>query len=246
MLQAEFNKYRSDGAQIDTPHSRTSTHSNGARDGDQTTAKHHQPQFVGPTRPAYAFNIARASLQGNSVPVDDPAFSCPPSPVPSIHDPEPSPMVCDSDPSCDKLRTMTKAEVIRLLTVYDEEVGPVYPIFDGPALISQTEAQFEAWLAAQDSMVDSSALDISLVRVAIAIAGTVDSMGVNDFSRQLVSSVEAEVSKTYASSVLTLRDAVLLTALVWFLFFFFSTKQSADTAADCLLLPCRPRALGLA
>lgn len=214
MLQTDFNKHCTEGTQAGTPPGRASVCSDEARNADQSAAKHHQPHFLGPTRPAYAFNIARASLQGTGVPVDDPAFSSPPSPTLSTHELGPPSIVGTSDLSRDPLRTTSKAKVIHLLTVYGEELSPVYPIFDAQALISQTEATFDAWLAARSCVAESSELDIPLVRVAIATAECVESMGANEFSQKLISLVEAEVSKSYASSVLSCRDAVILTALV--------------------------------
>lgn len=90
----------------------------------------------------------------------------------------------------------------------------MHPIFDAPALISQTEENFDAWLVSQNPIPDPSELDVSLLRVVVAIGECVNSMGPNDFCRQLISSAEAEASKSYMNSVLTCRDAVVLTTLV--------------------------------
>jgi hypothetical protein len=242
-LQSEFDKHCAEGTQAGTPHASASAFSDRA---DQSTVKHHQPHFLGPTRPAYAFNIARASLQGTDVSPDDRTYSSPSSPKSSIHEHTPPSNACISNSIRDPLRTISERRVIQLLNVYAEEVSPVYPIFDAEALISQTRASFDEWLATRDQASGPDGLDLSLVRVAVATAQCFESMGTNELSRQLVALVEAEMSQSYTNAVLTCRDAVIMTALVRLSFIPLKTTQRANMFIEYLLLPCRPRALGMA
>jgi hypothetical protein len=225
VLQSEFHKHCVEGTQAGTPLTRASAFSDGARQTDQSTTKHHQPHFLGPTRPAYAFNIARASLQGTDVSPDDLASNFPSSPTSDIHEQTPRSNACIRDSVRDPLRTISKAKVIQLLSVYAEDVSPVYPIFDAQALISQTQANLDGWLATGDQAGGSDYLDISLVRVAVATAQCFESMGTNEFSRQLISLVEAEVSQSYTNAVLTCRDAVMMATLASLSFLFFPSRQ---------------------
>jgi hypothetical protein len=245
-LQSEFNKHCVEGTQAGTPLTRASTYSDGARQTDQSTAKHHQPHFLGPTRPAYAFNIARASLQGTDVSPDDFVSSSPSSPTLSIHEQTPPSYACIGDSTRDPLRKLSKSKVIQLLSIYAEEVSPVYPIFDAQALMSQTQANFDEWLATRDQVGGRVNLDASLVRVVVATAQCLESMGTNEFSRQLISVVEVEVSRSYTHAVLTCRDAVIMATLASLSFHVFKTVQMANRSLEPLLLTRRPRTLGVA
>lgn len=103
---------------------------------------------------------------------------------------------------------------MRLLTIYAEEINPVYPIFDTDALISQTQLNFDAWLTSSDTETNTGVLDISLVRIGVAIGNLIDCSDENSFSRQLISLVEIEAAQTYTASAMSCREAVIFTSLV--------------------------------
>lgn len=208
-LQAEFSQHCLATGQVATPCSAPAM-AHGIMEAEQPTSRHHQPQFLGPTRPAYAFNIARATLQGDTTAVDDPAFSSPPSPAPSARDNVSRTSILITDP----LRILPKDEVLRLLSVYTEEISPVYPIFDVAALTSQTQLHFDSWLTSPDPRTNIGGLDIALVRLGVAIGNLIDCVDANGISQHLVSQVEAEAAQNYMFSAMSCREAVVLTTLV--------------------------------
>jgi hypothetical protein len=142
--------------------------------------------------------------------VDDPNFSSPPSPHPS------TPQFASQAPVhiTDPLRTLHKAEVLRLLSVYEEELASVYPVFDIPALVSQTQRNYDSWINSPVIRIDPAELDVVLLRVTVATASTIETMKETQLNRQLIMAVETDVFRTYSRSAITCREAVIFTVLV--------------------------------
>lgn len=135
--------------------------------------------------------------------------------------------------------------MLRLLSVYEDEIVSVYPIFDIQALISQTQRNYDSWMTSQEIKIDPATLDLSLLRVAIATASEIESMKEPHLNRQLIIDAETDVFKTYASSTITCREAVIFTAMVKTAFF-PALNCPKLTIAEHLLLPHRSRAHSLA
>jgi hypothetical protein len=76
--------------------------------------------YRGPTSSAFSFDVAKSSLQSMGIQsiVDDPEEG--PGSPPAEH--------MDLHPSKDPLWSLTREEVLRLITLYEDEMGLMYPV----------------------------------------------------------------------------------------------------------------------
>lgn len=163
----------------------------------RTRATKH-PQYMGPTSSAYSFGLARTSLQDmgiqTGVPLDDngvTSYSTTParSPIPS-RDP-----VFPREP----LLSITQNEAIRLITIYEEECGTVYPFIDIQLLQSVADKFYRSGISARspslahrlgdENMLSGGIVDI--LRLVIAIASVFECHGPTSLSARLLNSVES-------------------------------------------------------
>lgn len=106
-----------------------------------------QPQFHGPTSSAYSLGVAKMSLnkmgitgtgEGEDEGVithDATPMDSPPVRIASIHQ---TALHADKDP----IWALTQHEAMRLVTVWHEEVGSMYPLLDIDSLVRFTELLF--------------------------------------------------------------------------------------------------------
>ncbi|KAI9840638.1 MAG: hypothetical protein M1837_001407 [Sclerophora amabilis] len=96
-------------------------------------AKH--PRFQGPTSSAFSFDVARSSLQTMGITeggdlIDDGIATQDETLIDSLTPQTTPPVGTIPHPSKDPLWTIGKDEAIRLIHVYEEEMGMMYPILD--------------------------------------------------------------------------------------------------------------------
>ncbi|RYP67475.1 hypothetical protein DL770_008616 [Monosporascus sp. CRB-9-2] len=174
-----------------------------------------QPHFVGPTRSAYSIEIGAQSLTRMGIPSYDPPPSGPQSPVGSSQ----QTTTLDSGfwQRCDA------GEVLRLIEVFQEEVGSVYPCFDTDYLAAEASAILswgrcretdgsEVSESVENSGNGLSFKDFQLAKVAIATAIVVEEHGKNDDSTRMVESAERSVSRIMKPTS-NLKDLQLLVIL---------------------------------
>lgn len=197
------------------------TSSTAARyDGSPRTGRQHragspkQPQFVGPTRSAYSFEVGKRSLTDMGIP----PFDLPPPSRPQSA--AGSPRATSSQP--DFWKRCTASEVIRLLEVFEEEVESVYPCIDSQVLgasagqILEYGRLEERGCEVVGPTGQGKALglkDFQVAKVAIAIAIVIEGHGSNEDSQMLVEPVKDRVSWMRHAEV-DLKDIQLLATLV--------------------------------
>lgn len=176
-----------------------------------------QPQFVGPTRSAYSIEIGERSLTRMGIPsYEPPLLSGPQSPIGSQH--HTTSLDAGFWQQCDV------SEVLRLLDVFQEEVGSVYPCIDtddlaaGASDILNWGRQRETDDLESSGNLESSGdglcfKDFQLAKVAIATSIVVEEHGKTEHSTMMVESVERSVSRILKPTS-DLKDLQLLVILV--------------------------------
>lgn len=156
------------------------------------------PQYMGPTSSAYSFGVARTSLQDmgintgtNSDDAGIRSYSTTParSPIPSR----------DSHFPREPLLSITRNEAIRLVEIYEEEFGIVYPFIDIKSVLSaveqfyttakSTRAAEAARRPGDENMLSGGVVDI--LKLVIAIASVSEGHGPTNLSVRLLDNVES-------------------------------------------------------
>ncbi|KAI0438013.1 putative fungal-specific transcription factor [Xylaria telfairii] len=144
-----------------------------------------QPQFIGPTRPAFSFIIGERSLTRMGIPKFD-SFT-PSGPQSPTNPPKEITTLQDFWRSC------TPAEVSRLLTVWREEVESVYPFMDIEEQASQAQ-QILDYIKFGKLDMNIATRDVDLVKVALSTGIVIESHGKTELSNALVELVEHSIS----------------------------------------------------
>lgn len=205
-------------------HSQTSS----SQQGHNKVIAPKEAGFVGPTRSAFSIEIGERSLTRMGIPTYDEAngASDPQSPESSSANAD------DSTLNADFWRRCTVDEVNRLISIFEEEVGVVYPCFDSTSLAAQAvhilrwgrRGEVEDAPSPEVTSREFGLKDFQLAKVAIATAIVTEEQGKNDHSNVMVESVERSVSRILKPAS-NLKDLQLLAALVSFVQFFFSICQ---------------------
>ncbi|KAF5668238.1 hypothetical protein FDENT_11854 [Fusarium denticulatum] len=138
-----------------------------------------EPQFVGPTRSAYSFQIAENSLTGmgiepNATGASTPAES-PSETEPVVESEHLSPGVEDVE----VLASLGIAEVQRLLDVYNEEIQSVYPFIDVNELSTKAVSVFQ-------TPGENTLKDVQAIKLAVATSVVIEAQGLNNISKKLI------------------------------------------------------------
>ncbi|KJZ75171.1 hypothetical protein HIM_05365 [Hirsutella minnesotensis 3608] len=171
-----------------------------------------EPQFVGPTRPAFGLMVGERSLTRMGIPTYE---SPPASGADSPTDPPPRDMTSEAD----FWLRCTPADVSRLLTLFEEEVESVYPFIDISDLASRAQQILD--FVREIQPVDESRnggqkpisfRDVEIAKIAIAIALTVEGPGRSELATRIAESVEQRVSRLLSPQV-ELKEIQLLAML---------------------------------
>lgn len=174
-----------------------------------------QPQFVGPTRPAFALMVGERSLTRMGIPTYE---SFPPS---GGQSPTEDASQRETTTAAEFWLRCTPGEVASLLAVFEEEVGSVYPFIDVVDLASRaprileymrTRASTDDRLRAEVQM-DVTPRDVEILTVAVATAIVIEAHGKTELSNTMAESVELHVSRISSPEV-ELQEIQLLTMLV--------------------------------
>ncbi|ODA79178.1 hypothetical protein RJ55_04770 [Drechmeria coniospora] len=181
--------------------------------GARTVPK--DPQFVGPTRPAYGLLVAERSLTRMGIPASEPEPESPrASPTPS----ERSRGEC-ADADVDFWNRCTPHELSRLLGVFEEEVESVYPFIDIVELASRADQIL--YLIRSPASMDNqhretrpplTSRDIEMAKLAAATGIAIEARGRNQLSAAIAESVQDSITRISRSEV-ALKGIQLLVAL---------------------------------
>ncbi|KAF9765171.1 hypothetical protein IL306_002592 [Fusarium sp. DS 682] len=166
-----------------------------------------QPQFVGPTRSAYSFQIAENSLTGmgiehNATGTSTPAES-PSETEPVVESEHLSPGIEDIE----ILSSLGIAEVQRLLDVYNEEIQSVYPFIDVNELSTKAVSVVQA-------PTESTLKDVQAIKLAVATSVAIEAQGLNNISKRLIDDVEPVICRVSGEAFIDLQELQLMIMLV--------------------------------
>ena len=202
------------------PESLAATSTTAKYDGSPRVGRHHradtpkQPQFVGPTRSAYSFEVGERSLTDMGIP----SFDLPPPSRPQSLVGSPR----ESSSGGDFWKRCTASEVARLLEVFEEEIESVYPCIDSQALAASASQILEYGrleergceaVGLTGGVQNFGLKDFQIAKAAIATAIVIEGHGSNEDSQMLAESVKDGVSWVRNTEV-DLKDIQLLATLV--------------------------------
>ncbi len=177
------------------------------------------PQFHGPTSSLYGLDVAKSSLQTMGITQSatedglisrersraaSPVFTLPPH------------------PSKDPLWLIDHAEVIRLLRVYEEEIGIMYPVVDIEKFIKHSNSLYkfiQASLRAgfgNPSLPGSDTIDdeeTTVLKMLLAITLTVEGHGRSEFGQRFFEAAKHAVDRKLVTAI-DLKSVVLLVLTV--------------------------------
>ncbi|KAF4440938.1 hypothetical protein F53441_12157 [Fusarium austroafricanum] len=192
-----------------TPQGQPSTY---RKDLRNMTIEPREPQFVGPTRSAYGFQIAENSLMGMGIEQQVATNTSTPAMSPS----ETEPVVQDECESpgiqVEILPSLGVAEVQRLLDVYNEEIQSVYPFIDVNELSEKA-------LSVVESPLESTSKDVQTIKLAVATSVAIEAQGLNNISKRLIDDVEPVICRVSGEAFVDLQELQLMIMLSIYWFF---------------------------
>ncbi|KAM0217659.1 hypothetical protein ACHAQI_001709 [Fusarium lateritium] len=192
-----------------TPQGHTSTYKPDPRNA---TNEPREPQFVGPTRSAFSFQIAENSLSGmgigrrNATATTTPAMSpAADGPVDSL--PRDSPGLEDVD----VLMSLGAEEIRRLLEVFKEEVQSIYPFIEITQLSEKVVSVIE-------SPAENTLKDVQAIKLAVATAVVVEAQGPTNISKKLLDDVEPVICRISGEAFIDLQELqlMIMLSIYWF------------------------------
>ena len=186
----------------------------------QRTRSPEQPQFIGPTRSDFSFNIAETTIANMDIDQDKRHAHLPASPATSRVDTPEYESRQDNPPNhraVDGLSGFTCDELVRLLEIYHEEIACIHPIVDAKELIQHASKMFDlskepgTW-SAEVQLKDIRVLH--MIKIAIATALIHETHGKNAESDSLIVAVERDVSVISLAHAVDLKDIQVMGMLV--------------------------------
>ncbi|SCV58280.1 uncharacterized protein FFB14_15539 [Fusarium fujikuroi] len=170
-----------------------------------------EPQFVGPTRSAYSFQIAENSLTGMGI---EPNATGTSTPAESPSETEP---VVESEhlsPGIEDVETLASlgiAEVQRLLDVYNEEIQSVYPFIDVNELSTKAVSVFQ-------TPQENTLKDVQAIKLAVATSVAIEAQGLNNISKRLIDDVEPVICSVSGEAFIDLQELqlMIMLSIYWF------------------------------
>jgi hypothetical protein len=159
------------------------------------------PRFHGPTSSAFNLGVARSSLKTMGITAMDDTEDegiitndatprgSPPAPAPML--PRAS-LHADKDP----IWNISKHEALRLVNVWHEEMGVMYPILDIEKVLRYTELLFA--LPGADAIMDEQT---SILKLVLAITLILEGKGRDTLGEKLFENVHKVVEKTLSEPV---------------------------------------------
>ncbi|KAF5696159.1 hypothetical protein FGLOB1_13731 [Fusarium globosum] len=170
-----------------------------------------EPQFVGPTRSAYSFQIAENSLTGMGI---EPNATGTSTPAESPSETEP---VVESEhlsPGIEDVETLASlgiAEVQRLLDIYNEEIQSVYPFIDVNELSTKAVSVFQ-------TPQENTLKDLQAIKLAVATSVAIEAQGLNNISKRLIDDVEPVICSVSGEAFIDLQELqlMIMLSIYWF------------------------------
>lgn len=178
------------------------------------------PQFHGPTSTLYGLDVARSSLQTMGITQnanDDGLLSRDRSRAAS-----PVPIPATPHPSKDPLWLIDHSEVVRLLRVYEEEIGIMYPVVDIDKVLKHANSLYKFIQASlrvgfgQPNLPGADAIDDEetiVLKMLLAITLTVEGHGRSEFGQRFFEAAKPAVDLQLVTA-LDIKSVVLVVLTV--------------------------------
>ncbi|PCD39284.1 hypothetical protein FGRA07_00555 [Fusarium graminearum] len=170
-----------------------------------------EPQFVGPMRSAYSFQIAENSLSGMGIERrPGTAASLSVSPSESMPDVE-----CERGSlpprDIDVLPSLGAVEIQRLLELYREEIVTVYPFLEVDDLSRIVTSVLE-------SPEENTLKEIQAIKLVVATALAVEAHGQNNLSKRLIDEVEPVICSVSGEAFIDILELqlMIMLSIYWF------------------------------
>ncbi|GKU04514.1 transcription factor [Fusarium langsethiae] len=170
-----------------------------------------QPQFVGPMRSAYSFQIAENSLSGMGIERrPDTAMSLSASSSSSAPDVE-SERGSLPLKDVDVLPSLGAVEIQRLLELYREEVVTVYPFIEIDELSRNVRSVLE-------SPEENTLKEIQAIKLAVGTALAIEAQGQNNLSKRLIDDVEPVICSVSGEAFIDIQELqlMMMLSIYWF------------------------------
>ena len=210
-----------------TQHKTPASLTHGSRGGSEVKGKRRgRPRYVGHTSSAFSFGVAKSSLRSMGMDAD----------VENVDDGMRSDLTTPSNTPrpferalnpIDTMSFISITEANRLIDVYEEEVGTLYPFLNVEELKLHINRHYTFALPVSNQSVSVSrsseeektleAYDLHLIRMAMAIASVIEGCGHSDLSTRLVDEVQSFIEQGICMVPAHLRGLQVLTLMVWFL-----------------------------
>lgn len=187
---------------------------------NRQTGEPKEPYFVGHTKPAFSFHIAKTSLSRMGIATDSPL---PPSDPESLAasprgpTPEPEAWPTETYLETDCLLSFSVEEVVRLIEVFQEEVESMYPLLSSAELAANAQSIMKFVRDPSEAAISGAKVgirDVQTLKMAISTAIVIEARCKNDLSTKMVDSVEERVCRISGYPLLGLKELQLWTMLV--------------------------------
>lgn len=182
-----------------------------------------RPQYVGHTSSAFSFGVAKSSLRAMGM--DDDAENVDDGMRSDLTTPSRTPRPFErASNSIDTMSFISITEANRLIDVYEEEVGTLYPFLNVDELKLHASRHYTSArpIPGQSVSVSRSseeertleAYDLHLLRMAMAISSVIEGRGHSDLSTRLVDEVQSSIKEGIYMVPAHLRGLQVLTLMV--------------------------------
>lgn len=192
------------------------------------------PQFHGPTSTLYGIDVAKSSLQTMGITQNVPDDGM----ISRDRSRATSPVLpVTPHPSKDPLWLIDHAEVIRLLRVYEEEIGIMYPVVDIDKVIKHANSLYKFIQASLRAGFGNPALpgadaiddeETTVLKMILAVTMTVEGHGRSDFGQRFFDAAKPAVDLKLVTALDT--KSVVLTVLTVSRLFESVQHHLTDTA----------------
>lgn len=232
-LYAGLNALRSngDGLSLAPPSERSMSMSqppqpNSPSSRHRPVSKH--PSYRGPTSSAFSLNVAKNTLQNmgyQGLGVDEGPLTQDPTPMASPRAIQPPPLTETGRPGKDPIWQISKAEMIRLCRVYEEEMGIMYPVADierviihGTNLYDFVDAAYRNGLRNTNSEGPIRDEQTCVLKMVLACSTLTEGHGQSEIAYNLFESVREAADRILHGEVIEVKDLPFLVLVVSVLF----------------------------
>ena len=239
-LSPVFTNQTSSGSPAQNENPASLTHAS-MRDSGIKRRRPGRPHYVGPTSSAFSFGVANSSLRAMGMDsdaenVDDAARS-------SLATPSRTPRPFErASNSIDAMSFISVTEANRLIDVYEEETGTLYPFLDISEIKLHANRHYASVrpVSDQEMPVSSSseeermleAYNLHLLRMVMAIASVMEGRSHSELSTRLVDEVQSCVQEEICMGRPHVRGLQVLTLMV-------SYERSLNPSHDVLTIANR-------